>query len=145
MVLVYMLLLRLSGTQKNKLFSITNSFILSSFAVIDIFYFLFEYKFNIDRELDTDGNKRPDVFYSSYVRFFTNLWFYSNFIYYGCSKNAKYQIDNNEGLELIDIDIIRKVKANMNRDVATKNMASMFSLKGLNPVSIKNYQQKLDK
>jgi hypothetical protein len=33
----------------------------------------------------------------------------------------------------------------MNRDVATKNMASMFSLKGLNPVSIKNYQQKLDK
>jgi len=139
MLIVYIFLINRSGTTKEKLFSITNSVILSSFGVIDVFYFLFEYKFNINRELDIYGTKRPDVLYSSFVRFFTNLWFYSNFIYYGCSKSSKYQIDNNDGLELIDIDIIRKVKADMNKDVATKNMTSMFSNKGLNPVSIKNY------
>lgn len=33
----------------------------------------------------------------------------------------------------------------MHKDVATKNMTSMFSRKGLNPVSIKNYQTKLEK
>ena len=140
MLLVYMILIRKSGTQKENLFSIGNSVVLASFGVIDVFYFLFEFKFNIDRELDIDGNKRPDVLYSSYVRFFTNLWFYSNFIYYGCSKNSKYQIDSNEGLELIDIDIIRKVKADMNKDMATKNMTSMFSgSRSLNPKAIKKY------
>ena len=116
MLLTYLYLLS-KGTKKEKMFDLSNSVIVASFGVIDSFYFLFEYKFNTSREYDKYGQYRPDVFLSSFVRYFSNLWFYCNFIYYGCSKEG-FQLDNIdalEGLEHIDIDTLRKMKSDMSK------------------------------